>query len=144
MKIAIGSDHAGFLTKEHLKSVLSVRGHILKDYGTFSEDSVDYPDIAHPLSRDVESGLYKFGILICGSGNGMAITANKYTGIRAALCWNEEITSLARAHNNANVLVLPGRFISLDEAAHFSIVFLETAFEAGRHFKRVEKISGLL
>ncbi|MCX6277397.1 MAG: ribose 5-phosphate isomerase B [Bacteroidetes bacterium] len=144
MKIAIGSDHAGFSMKEYIICKLSSQGYFFQDYGTNSEKSMDYPDTAHPLANDVQSGIYNFGILICGSGNGVAITANKYTGIRAALCWNDEITSLARKHNNANILALPARFISLDEAVKFSLIFLETDFEGGRHQKRVEKISKIL
>lgn len=144
MKIAIGSDHAGFLMKEHLKIVLSSQGYEFQDYGTYSEASMDYPDTVHPLANDVQSGVYKFGILICGSGNGVAITANKYTGIRAALCWNEEITRLARQHNNANILALPARFISNDEAVKLTTLFLATDFEGGRHQNRINKISELL
>jgi ribose 5-phosphate isomerase B len=144
MKIAIGSDHAGFLMKEHLKSVLSSQGYQFQDYGTYSEASMDYPDTVHPLANDVQSGVYKFGILICGSGNGVAITANKYTGIRAALCWNEEITRLARLHNNANIIALPARFISNDDAVTFTTLFLTTDFEGGRHQNRINKISELL
>ena len=112
MKIAIGSDHAGYAMKEYIKSNLTVHGYDFQDYGTFSEETMDYPDTAHPLANDVQSGIYQFGILICGSGNGVAITANKYTGIRAAICWNDEITRLARKHNNANIIALPARFIS--------------------------------
>ncbi len=144
MKIAIGSDHAGFLMKEHLKSVLSSQGYEFQDYGTYSEASMDYPDTVHPLANDVQSGVYKFGILICGSGNGVAITANKYTGIRAALCWNEEITRLARLHNNANILALPARFISNDDSVRLATLFLTTDFEGGRHQNRINKISELL
>jgi ribose 5-phosphate isomerase B len=144
MKIAIGSDHAGYSLKEQIKTGLSTQELVFQDYGTFSEISMDYPDIAHPLSSDVQSGVYKFGILICGSGNGMAITANKYTGIRAALCWNEEITRLARLHNDANILVLPARFISSDIALKAVKLFLETDFEGERHSVRVEKISRVL
>ncbi|MEI6433235.1 MAG: ribose 5-phosphate isomerase B [Bacteroidota bacterium] len=144
MKIAIGSDHAGFTMKEYIISNLSAQGYVFQDYGTYSEISMDYPDTAHPLANDVQSGIYKFGILICGSGNGVAITANKYKGIRAALCWNDEITSLARKHNNANIIALPARFISLDEAVKFSLIFLDTNFEGGRHQNRVEKISNIL
>ena len=140
-KIAIGSDHAGYLLKEHLKHYLSASGFILKDYGTGSEQSMDYPDTVHPLARDVESGEYNYGLLICGSGNGVAITANKYKGIRAALCWKEEITTLARLHNDANILVLPARFISFSEAERMASLFFSTEFEGGRHEVRVRKIS---
>ena len=142
--IAIGSDHAGYKTKEFIKQRLNESGHVFRDYGTFSEESMDYPDSAHPVSKAVQSGLYAFGILICGSGNGMAIVANKYPGIRAALCWNETITVLARQHNNANVLALPARFISEEEALKLTLLFLTTDFDGGRHERRVEKISKIL
>ncbi len=142
--IAIGSDHAGYATKEFIKQHLTESGYIFRDYGTFSEESMDYPDSAHPVSKSVQSGISTFGILICGSGNGMAIVANKYPGIRAALCWNETITQLARQHNNANVLALPARYISEEEALKLSLLFLTTDFEGGRHERRVEKISKIL
>jgi ribose 5-phosphate isomerase B len=140
-QIAIGCDHAGFELKEQIRQKLTGSGYTVVDFGTFSEISMDYPDVAHPLAKAVESGEYKSGILICGSGNGVAIVANKYTGIRAAICWNEEITRLARLHNDANILVLPARFISSGEALSFVMLFLTTAFEGGRHQKRVEKIA---
>jgi ribose 5-phosphate isomerase B len=142
--IAIGSDHAGFKTKEFIKQHLGESGYIFRDFGTFSEESMDYPDSAHPLSKAVQSGSCSFGILICGSGNGMAIVANKYPGIRAALCWNESITLLARQHNDANVLALPARYINEEAALKLSLVFLTTAFEGGRHERRVDKISKIL
>lgn len=144
MKIAIGSDHAGFAMKEYIKEQMGSHDYEFQDYGTFSQTSVDYPDVAHPLAKDVQSGNYPSGILICGSGNGVAITANKYTGIRAAICWNDEITRLARLHNDANIMVLPARFISPDQALNFFRIFFETRFEGGRHLVRVEKISELL
>lgn len=144
MKIAIGSDHAGFLLKEHIKSVLGTEGYLFDDFGTDSEASMDYPDSAHPVAREVQKGNYPYGILLCGSGNGMAITANKYGGIRAALCWNEEITRLSRLHNDANILAIPARYLSREEAVNFCRVFLETTFEGGRHIRRVEKISNIL
>ncbi|MCX6269181.1 MAG: ribose 5-phosphate isomerase B [Bacteroidetes bacterium] len=143
-QIAIGSDHAGFATKEYIRMNLGKSGYTFHDFGTFSEASMDYPDSAHPLAKAVESNEYKYGILICGSGNGVAIVANKYTGIRAAICWNEEITSLARLHNDANIIVLPARFISNEEAAKFVRLFLSTEFEGGRHQRRVDKISEIL
>jgi ribose 5-phosphate isomerase B len=143
-EIAIGSDHAGYKTKEFIKQHLTKSGYLFRDYGTFTEESMDYPDSAHPLSKAVQSGLFPFGILICGSGNGMAIVANKYPGIRAALCWNETITLLARQHNDANVLALPARYISEEEALRLSLLFLTTDFEGGRHEKRVKKISKIL
>jgi len=140
-QIAIGGDHAGFGVKEYIKQKLTGSGYTFHDFGTFSETSVDYPDIAHPLAKSVQSGEYQFGILICGSGNGVAIVANKYTGIRAAICWNEDITRLARQHNDANIIVLPARFISREEAVEFVEVFLAVEFEGGRHRKRIEKIT---
>jgi len=143
-QIAIGSDHAGFLLKEYIRQQLSQQGYDFHDFGTFSESSVDYPDLAHPLAKAVESGKYRSGILICGSGNGVAIVANKYKGIRAAICWNPEITSLARKHNDANIIVLPARFISPEEALQFVLTFLNTAFEGGRHLTRVEKIADII
>lgn len=139
MKIAIGADHAGFELKEVLKSFLNE--HELKDFGTYSAKSADYPDFAHPVAVAVENGEYTFGILICGSGNGIAITANKHQGIRAAVCWNTELASLARKHNNANILCLPARFISIKEAQEITNIFLNTEFEGGRHANRVSKIS---
>lgn len=141
MKIAIGSDHAGYQTKEFIKAELFSHGIEFQDFGTIDESSVDYPDIVHPLANDVQSGSYQYGILLCGTGNGMAITANKYTGIRAALCWNEEITRLARQHNDANILSLPARFLTPEDAVNLCLIFLETEFEGGRHQVRIEKIS---
>jgi ribose 5-phosphate isomerase B len=143
-QIAIGGDHAGFIVKEYIKENLGQAGYTFHDFGTFSETSMDYPDTAHPLAKAVQSGAYKFGILICGSGNGVAIVANKYKGIRAAICWNEEITRLARLHNDANVIVLPARFISHEEAIQFVQLFLSTEFEGGRHQRRIDKISNIL
>lgn len=140
MKIAMGGDHAGFEYKELLKQFLTDAGHQVSDFGPHSNASVDYPDFAHPLAEAVEKGECEMGILICGSGNGVAITANKHQGIRAALCWNEELGALARQHNNANVLCLPARFISADTAQAIVSVFLSTAFEGGRHLNRVNKI----
>ena len=140
-KISIGCDHAGFQLKEYLKGLLQ-QWHIqVVDFGTDSESSVDYPDFVHPLARSVESGETEMGIVICGSGNGAAITANKHQGIRAALCWNEELAILARAHNNANILSLPSRFVSFPEAEAITRAFLETPFDGGRHINRINKIS---
>ena len=139
MKIAIGADHAGFDLKETLSA--SLTEHELKDFGTYSSNSVDYPDFAHPVASAVENAAFDFGILICGSGNGIAITANKHQGIRAAICWNTELASLARKHNNANILCLPARFISVKEALAITQTFLTTEFEGGRHANRVNKIS---
>jgi ribose 5-phosphate isomerase B len=140
-EIVIGSDHAGFKMKEYIKQSLIVKGYFCKDFGTFSEESCDYPDIAHPLSEAVQLNQFQFGILLCGSGNGMAIVANKYKSIRAAICWNKETTKLARLHNDANILILPARFIGLEDAVNFSFLFLTTSFEGGRHQRRVDKIT---
>ncbi|MBI3234131.1 MAG: ribose 5-phosphate isomerase B [Bacteroidetes bacterium] len=139
LKIAIGGDHAGFEYKKELIQLLSLQAHMV-DCGPDSDASCDYPDHAHLVAQSVETGESDFGILICGSGNGVAITANKHKGIRAALCWNVEIASLARQHNNANVLCLPARYTSLAEAKEITLTFLSTAFEGGRHQRRVEKI----
>ena len=139
MKLAIGADHAGFELKEAIK--LSFPEAEMKDFGTYSSASVDYPDFAHPVSSAVESKEFDFGILICGSGNGIAITANKHQGIRAAICWNTELAELARKHNDANILCLPARFVSIKEALAITTIFLNTAFEGGRHATRVNKIS---
>ena len=139
LKIAIGADHAGFDYKEAITKWLTTNE--LKDFGTYSPASVDYPDFAHPVASAVEGGEFDFGILICGSANGVAITANKHKGIRAAICWNEELASLARKHNNANIVCIPARFISIEEAEKIVKTFLETDFEGGRHANRVGKIA---
>lgn len=139
LRIAIGADHAGFDYKVAIAKWLNADN--LKDFGTYSADSVDYPDFAHPVASAVESGEFDFGILICGSANGVAITANKHRGIRAAICWNEELASLARKHNNANIVCIPARFISIEEAEKIVKIFLETEFEGGRHANRVNKIA---
>lgn len=141
LTIAIGCDHAGFGLKLPVIAYLEKEEYNILDMGTFSEDSVDYPDFAHPVAIAVESGKADFGILICGSGNGVAITANKHTDIRAALCWNEEIAALARMHNNANIIALPARFVSIEDSVQMVKTFLSTAFEGGRHERRVEKIN---
>lgn len=140
MNISIGSDHAGFAYKEAIRMHLSQSGHQVTDCGTFTEASCDYPDYAHAVAASVEKGETEKGILICGSANGVCITANKHAGIRAALCWEKEIASLARAHNNANVVCLPARFISIDLALEITDAFLSTSFEGGRHATRVGKI----
>jgi ribose 5-phosphate isomerase B len=140
MKLAIGSDHAGFEYKEKLKQHLGEQ-HEIKDFGTYSLDSADYPDFAHPVSEAVEKNEFTLGILVCGSANGVAITANKHQGIRAAICWNEELASLARRHNNANVLCLPARFIDFGVAEKVVDKFIQTDFEGGRHATRVNKIT---
>lgn len=138
--IGIGGDHAGFSYKEAIKNFCLEGGYKVVDFGPNSEDSVDYPDYVHPLAQAVAKGEIDFGIAICGSGNGVCMTANKYNKIRAALVWNNELSALARAHNNANVLCLPARFISLEEAKKFVKTFLNTPFEGGRHQRRVDKI----
>ncbi len=140
LPIAIGSDHAGFKYKEQLKQYLTQKGMTVVDKGTFSEESTDYPDYAHPVATMVEEGEAAAGILICGSGNGVCMTANKHKGIRAALCWNEELAMLARQHNNANVLCMPERFVDYTTAQKMTDLFLSTPFEGGRHERRVEKI----
>lgn len=141
LPIAIGSDHAGFGYKEAIKKMLTDAGWQVDDKGTYSTDSTDYPDYAHPVATMVEEGRAATGILICGSGNGVCMTANKHQGIRAALCWNEELASLARQHNDANVLCIPARFIGLDVAEQMVTTFLKVEFEGGRHEKRVAKMA---
>lgn len=141
MKIAIGSDHAGFLLKQKLIKLLEHRGHQVLDLGCHGEDSIDYPDYAHPVADEVLKNRVDKGILICGSGNGISMTANKHQGIRCALCWNPEIASLARQHNDANIVSLPARFISDEEAFEITDIFLSTSFEGGRHANRVAKIN---
>ncbi len=141
LTFAVGGDHAGFDYKNDLIDFLTERGITVKDYGTFSADSVDYPDFAHPVASAVESGEQLFGLLLCGSANGVAITANKHQGIRAGLAWNVEVAKLVRQHNDANVICLPVRFISLEEAKACLAAFIETPFEGGRHQGRVGKIS---
>jgi ribose 5-phosphate isomerase B len=140
-KIAIGSDHAGYFLKEKLINFLIKEKHEVKDFGCFSEDKVDYPDFGHIVANAVSDGEYELGISICATGNGINMTANKHNGIRSALCWNEEISRLARAHNDANICALPGRFISESEAYLIVKTFLNTSFEGGRHQIRVDKIS---
>lgn len=141
MIIPIGADHAGFSLKEELISYLKNIGYELKDFGCYSEDSIDYPDYAHPVAEMVENNPGMLGIIICGSGNGINMTANKHQGIRSALCWKKEIAQLAREHNNANIIALPARFISTEEAIEMVDTFLTTSFEGGRHQRRVDKIS---
>lgn len=139
--IAIGGDHAGFEYKKIIVKLLEHEGFKVKDFGPFSTDSVDYPDFAHPLATAVAKQECDLGILICGSANGVAITANKHEGIRAAICWKEELASLARQHNDANVLCIPARFVSEEEAQGITKLFLSTDFEGGRHANRVNKIN---
>lgn len=140
-KLAIVSDHAGYVLKEQLLKYLVKEQYEVKDFGCSSEESVDYPDFGHPLAKAVASGEFDLGISICGTGNGINMVVNKHPGIRSALCWNEEISRLARAHNDANICALPGRFISEPEAYLIVRAFLETEFEGGRHKRRVDKIS---
>ncbi|MCU0369925.1 MAG: RpiB/LacA/LacB family sugar-phosphate isomerase [Bacteroidales bacterium] len=139
--IPIASDHGGFEMKRYIIGQLVSEGYEVKDFGTFSEESVDYPDFIHPLASEINSGIYEKGIIICGSGNGAQMVANKYPKVRAALCWSEEITKLARQHNNANILSLPGRFIEPEFAMKLVMIFLHTGFEGGRHQGRVDKIN---
>ncbi|RQO30832.1 ribose 5-phosphate isomerase B [Taibaiella sp. KBW10] len=141
LPVAIGCDHAGYTYKEKIKAYLMDNGWTVEDKGTFSEESTDYPDYAHPVAEMVESDAATAGILICGSGNGVCMTANKHQGIRAALCWNEELAALSRQHNNANVLCMPERFVSYETAQKMVDIFLSTDFEGGRHERRAEKIS---
>ncbi|MCK9208509.1 MAG: ribose 5-phosphate isomerase B [Salinivirgaceae bacterium] len=140
MNLAIACDHAGYELKEKLIVYLKLLGHKIKDFGTHSSQSMDYPDAAHPLAEAVEKGDFDFGITICGSGNGINMTANKHQGIRAALCWNSEISALARQHNNANVCSLPARFIDYELATKILDAFLTSQFEGGRHQTRIDKI----
>lgn len=141
MKIAIASDHAGFELKEKIKALLTGKEIDFKDFGAFSTDSVDYPDFAHPAATAVENKEADFGILLCGSGNGIAMTANKHQGVRAAICWNTELAELARQHNDANILVLPARFISEELGLEIVEAYLNAEFEGGRHQRRVDKIA---
>jgi ribose 5-phosphate isomerase B len=139
--VAIGSDHAGFVCKQQIIAHLEKLGLKVKDFGTHSTDSVDYPDFAHPTAACVENGEAGFGILICGSANGVAITANKHAGIRAGICWNLEVVELLRLHNDANILCLPARFVEEEQALDMTDLFIKTSFEGGRHAKRVNKMA---
>tara|TARA_B110000238_G_scaffold107795_1_gene117390 strand:+ start:978 stop:1409 length:432 start_codon:yes stop_codon:yes gene_type:complete len=141
MKIAIGNDHAGPAYKEAIITFLESKRIIVSNYGTDTKDSVDYPDFIHPVANDVATNKVDLGIIICGSGNGAAMTANKYKEVRAALCWNKELTELARLHNNANILSIPARYTSIPQALAMVDVFLNTKFEGGRHQTRVDKIT---
>ena len=140
MTISIGNDHAGVELKNHIVKYLNSRGFTIIDKGTNTDKSVDYPDFIHPVSKEIEDEKSNIGIIICGSGNGAAMTANKRKTIRAALCWNNEITKLARQHNDANILSIPSRFISKDEAIKIVETFINTDFEGGRHQRRIGKI----
>lgn len=139
-KIAVTADHAGYFLKEKIKKYLINEKFEIKDLGTFSSEKVDYPDFAHPLAVAIANGDFDLGFSICATGNGINMTVNKHQGIRGALCWNEEITRLARAHNDANLCALPGRFISESEALLIVKTFLTTEFDGGRHKRRIEKI----
>ena len=141
--VALASDHAGFATKQAIKAHLDALGIAYKDFGTYNEESCDYPDFAHPCALAVEQGECYPGIAVCGSGEGINITLNKHQGIRSALCWIPEVARLAREHNDANVLALPGRFVSNDEAIAMVDVFLNTPFAGGRHQRRIDKIPAL-
>ncbi len=141
MKISIGCDHAGIAYKQPIIDLLKSKNIEVKDFGTYSEDSVDYADFVHPAAEIVEKGDARFGILLCGSGNGVSMTANKHQGIRAALCWNEDLAALARQHNDANMISIPVRFVSEDLALKMVEAFLNAEFEGGRHERRVGKIA---
>jgi ribose 5-phosphate isomerase B len=141
MKVALGGDHAGFEYKKEIIAKLEADGVQVKDFGPFSLESCDYPDFVHPVAEAVENDDVDFGIIICGSGNGVAMTANKHQGIRAALAWDTEIAELARTHNDANIVSIPARYVSLEKAVEISDIFLKTDFEGGRHQRRVDKIS---
>ena len=139
--IAIGGDHAGFAYKTEVVKWLSEKGYQLVDKGVFNDKSADYPDYAHPVANDVEEGKAALGILICGSANGVCMTANKHQGIRAALCWQTDVARITRQHNNANVICIPARFVALEYAKQMIEIFLETPFEGGRHATRVDKMA---
>lgn len=139
--IPIAADHGGYELKSFLIEKLIEKGYEVKDFGTYNDGSVDYPDFIHPLASEVNAGNYSRGIIICGSGNGAQMVANKYPNVRAALCWTEEVARLARQHNDANILSLPGRFVSKELGLSMALIFLSTDFEGGRHADRVEKIS---
>ena len=141
LPVAIGCDHAGFEYKEAIISFLDAKNIPYKDFGTYSPESVDYPDFAHPVASEVENNQAGFGILICGSGNGVAMTANKHQGIRAAICWGEELAELARKHNNANILCIPARFVREKDAERMLDIFIHTEFEGGRHQSRLNKVA---
>ncbi len=142
--IAIGSDHAGFEMKEYLVNNLEKEGYHFQDFGTDSEESVDYADYIHPLAKSIDKGSIEKGIILCGTANGVAMTANKYRNVRAAVCWNEQVVILSRQHNDANIIALPARFISCEEALTLVRLFFSTNFEGGRHERRVQKISDIL
>ena len=138
--IPIGCDHAGFRLKAYLLQNLSSGGYCFRDFGTFSEESVDYPDFIHPVAKAINEAIYQRGIILCGSGNGVSIVANKYPQVRSAVCWTDDIARLSRLHNDANIIALPARFISPEEALNLVKIFFTTDFEGGRHERRVQKI----
>jgi len=144
IKICIGADHGGFAIKQVISRYLISKSIEVSDFGTFIDDSVDYPVFAHSVAKAIHTGEFELGILVCSSGQGMAITANKYSNVRAALCWNNKISALSRQHNNANILVLPGRFISVEEAIEITEAFLAATFEGGRHQNWVSMIGQCL
>ena len=141
MNFSIGNDHAGVDYKEAIVSYLRSKGHQVTNHGTDTAASVDYPDFIHPVAKDVSSKTVDLGIIICGSGNGASMSANKHQGVRSALCWNKEICKLSREHNNANVISIPARYVTVEEAIEMVDVFINTPFEGGRHQRRVEKIN---
>lgn len=141
MLIAIGSDHAGYAYKKAISYFLSENNFKLKDFGTDSEESCDYPDYAHPVAHSVEEKDADFGVLICGSANGVCMTANKHQGVRAAIAWNRELAELARHHNDANIICIPARFISIELAKEIVFAFLNSDFDGGRHIRRIDKIA---
>ena len=141
MNIAIRADHAGYELKKEIINFLEEKGHNVEDFGCYSEESIDYPDYAHPVCKSIERESNKFGVLICGSGNGISMAANKHSGIRAALSWKPEIAELGRLHNNANIVSIPARFVSRETALKIVEVFFSTEFEGGRHQGRVDKIA---
>lgn len=140
MKISIGNDHAGPAYKEAIVKMLLAQGHQVSNHGTDATDSVDYPDFGHAVANDITSGQADLGVVICGSGNGIAMSVNRHAGVRAAVCWNKEIAQLAREHNNANVISIPARYTSVPQAVDMVATFINTSFEGGRHGVRVDKI----
>ncbi len=141
MNVSIGNDHAGTKYKFQIIEHLSKKGFKVTNHGTDSEESVDYPDFIHPVSKDIKNNTSEIGIIICGSGNGASMSANKHQGVRSALCWNKEICKLSREHNNASILSVPARYVTVEEAIEMVDVFINTPFEGGRHQRRVEKIN---
>lgn len=139
--IAMACDHAGFELKQQLIEYLKSKGYTIEDYGCYSTESVDYPDFIHPLAKDIDEGKYEFGFIMCGTGNGVSMVANKYGNVRCALCWQEEIAALAKQHNNANIVALPARFIDCNQAKKIVDTYLDSCFQGGRHQRRIDKIA---